>query len=377
MPDITLNNLVKIFPYETAGLFASKREKERLALQKSAPYTTNEGVVAVQHFSLEMKSGDFVVLLGPSGCGKSTVLRMVAGLEEPTLGTVCFDGKDMAEVPPEDRNAAMVFQNYSLYPHLNVFDNIAFPLRNAHMVRSKLEEKVNEAAALMNLTDKLSRIPFELSGGERQRVALARSLVRNPDLFLMDEPFSNLDAPMRASLREYVRQMHRRTGATVLYVTHDRQEALSLATKLVVMEDGIIRQQGTPSELYNHPASAYVAGFLSLPHLNHFEGLQVKRETVSVGGFAVSAAGIPDGTEVSVGIRPSDIIPGEGEYSGTVRFAEPNGPDTVLHIDCGGTELTALVSGSQAVNGFTPNSALHFGIKEKRILFFDRDGNVL
>lgn len=376
MPEIKLNDLVKIFPYETAGLFASKQKKERIALQHSAPYTTNEGVVAVQHFSLEIESGGFVVLLGPSGCGKTTVLRMIAGLEEPTLGTVTFDGKDMAAVAPEDRNAAMVFQNYSLYPHLNVFDNIAFPLKNAHVCRAELEERVREAAELMKLTDKLKRLPFELSGGERQRVALARSLVRNPELFLMDEPFSNLDAPLRASLREYVRQMHRNTGATFVYVTHDRLEALSLATKLVVMEDGIIHQQGTPAELYNHPADSYVAGFLALPELNLYEKLHVRDRTVSVGGVKVPAPGAPDGAEVSVGIRPSDVRLGEGEYVGTVRYTEPSGSDTVVRIDCGGTELVALAPGT-LTGGFFPNSKLRFGIKEDRVLLFDADGKTL
>lgn len=377
MPEIILNDLVKIFPYETAGLLASKRRKAKLAQQRSAAYTTNEGVVAVQHFSLEIKTGDFVVLLGPSGCGKTTVLRMIAGLEEPTLGTVTFDGKDMADVPPEDRNTAMVFQNYSLYPHLNVFDNIAFPLKNAHIIRAELEEKVREAAELMKLGDKLSRLPFELSGGERQRVALARSLVRNPDLFLMDEPFSNLDAPMRANLREYVKQMHRKTGASFVYVTHDRLEALSLATKLVVMEDGIIHQQGRPGELYNRPVDAYVAGFLGLPLLNKFDGLHVKNGTVSVGGFTVPVHGISEGTEVSVGIRPSDVIPCEGEFTGRVRYTEPNGSDTVVHIDCGGTELIALLSGLQSGTEFFPNSSVRFGIRADRVLFFDPEGKTL
>ena len=377
MPQIILDDLVKIYPYAQTGLFASKRKKELLEQQKSAPYTTNEGVVAVQHFSLTVEQGDFTVLLGPSGCGKTTVLRMIAGLEEPTLGKVLFDGKNMEGVSPEERNAAMVFQNYSLYPHLNVYDNIAFPLRNAHVLRSELEERVASAAELLKLTGKLKRLPSELSGGERQRVALARSLVRKPGIFLMDEPFSNLDAPLRASLRAAVKEMHRSTGASFVYVTHDRLEALSLATKLVVIQDGIIRQQGRPAALYNSPADLYTAQFLALPSLNVFRELKVSGGCVRLFGLQIPVRGAGENAALTAGVRPSDIILGSGEAEASVKYSEPSGSDFLVRLDYNGSEILALQPASSSPASYPRGSRVRFGVSPAKVLLFDKDGRAI
>lgn len=249
MSRLELQDLVKIYPFaQVKGLFGRKQQKEILEKQRAMPYTTNEGVIAVQKVSLTIPEGTFVVLLGESGCGKTTLLRMIAGLERPTLGEVLFDGEPVTDLPPEERNVAMVFQNYSLYPHFTVFDNIAFPLRNLHMPREELEKTVFEAADMLKMRERLDHLPAQLSGGEQQRVAIARALVRKPEIFLMDEPFSNLDPPLRAELRAQVKRIHNVLGKTILYVTHDESEAFSLGERIIVMKDGMVVKDTTPQE---------------------------------------------------------------------------------------------------------------------------------
>lgn len=272
MAELEFNNVVKIYPFidPKKHFFDRKKAKKALEEQRRMPYLTNEGVIAVQEFSLSVERGDFVVLYGPSGCGKSTVLRMIAGLTDVTLGTLTIDGEDMEGALPEERDVAMVFQEYSLYPHFTVAQNIAFPLRNLHLPREQVERKVELMLRLLELTGVKNERPATLSGGEMQRTAIGRALIRRPKIFLMDEPFSNLDAPLRMKLRVLVKRVHQELGTTFIYVTHDMQEALSLATKLVVMKDGMIVQEGTPQEIYRNPADTDAASMIGFPAINLF-----------------------------------------------------------------------------------------------------------
>ena len=304
MGTIELQEILKIFPYaQVKGVFSRKKKQELLEKQHSMPYTTNEGVVVLQHVNVTIEDGEFVVLLGPSGCGKTTLLRIIAGLEDPTLGAVYFSGQDVTHLPPEDRDVAMVFQNYSLYPHLSVFDNIAFTLRTQHMPRVQMNKTVLEMGELLRISECMDRLPSQLSGGQLQRVAIARALVRKPKLFLLDEPFSNLDAQLRASLRQLVKKIHATLGTTFIYVTHDQQEALLMGQRILVMRDGIIVQDGTPGEIYNHPADIHCALTLGSPQMNLFSDLEEKDGKISLMNVVIDA---PEGT-VHVGIRPVHV----------------------------------------------------------------------
>ncbi|MBP3520344.1 MAG: ATP-binding cassette domain-containing protein [Oscillospiraceae bacterium] len=253
-PDIELKELVKIYPFVKVGIFDRKRQREALEKQRAMPYLTNEGVIAVQHINLSIPAGSFVSILGPSGCGKTTLLRMLSGLEKPSAGEVWFGDRLMNGLPPEEWNAAMVFQSYNLYPHLTVFDNIAFPLRSLHMPREELEETVTGAAELLQIDHLLDRLPGDLSGGEQQRTAIGRAIVRKPDLFLLDEPFSNLDAPMRSALGAAIKRLHASLGATFLYVTHDEREAVSLGERILVMEEGKLVRDVPAGEYFSQQA---------------------------------------------------------------------------------------------------------------------------
>lgn len=236
-----------------------------LEMTKLSKTFAHADVPAVDGLSLQAERGDFVAIIGPSGCGKSTTLRLVAGLETPDAGTVRVDGRDVTALPPSERDVAMVFQDFALYPHLSVYENIAFPLKARRTPRREVAERVRETAGLLGIEELLGRKPSQLSGGQKQRVALGRALVRKPALFLMDEPLSNLDAHLRAQMRVELARLHRETGATILHVTHDRTEARALATKAVVMDHGRVQQVGTPDDLRRHPQNAFVAGFMNAP----------------------------------------------------------------------------------------------------------------
>ena len=233
---------------------------------------TFKGPPAVKDVNLEVREGEFLVLLGPSGCGKTTTLRIVAGLEKPTEGDVFIGDSSVNEVPPKDRDIAMVFQSYALYPHMTVHDNLAFPLRMRKYSKSEIEERVSKAAEILEITDLLRRRPKELSGGQRQRVALGRAIVRNPKVFLMDEPLSNLDAKLRVQTRVELKNLQRRIGTTTIYVTHDQAEAMTLADRVAVMKQGVIQQVGPPTDVYAHPANRFVAGFMGSPAMNFLDG---------------------------------------------------------------------------------------------------------
>lgn len=274
---------------------------------------------AVDNFNLEIQEGEFIIFVGPSGCGKSTTLRMIAGLEEITDGEISIDGTIVNKVHPKDRNIAMVFQNYALYPHMTVFENMAFSLKLKHVPKEEIRKKVNEAATILGITALLDRKPKALSGGQRQRVALGRAIVRNPAVFLMDEPLSNLDAKLRVQMRTEITNLHKRLNATVIYVTHDQVEAMTMGTRIVVMEGGVIQQIASPYELYRQPSNMFVAGFIGSPAMNFFNGRAIKDKDgikVSISGFkllltAEKAKAVEDGgyleQEVIVGVRPEHI----------------------------------------------------------------------
>ncbi len=272
----------------------------------------NADFLSVTDFDLEIEKGEFIVFVGPSGCGKSTTLRMLAGLEEITSGDLSIDGVRVNDVHPKDRDIAMVFQNYALYPHMSVADNISFGLKIAKMPKDEIEEKVKWAADILGLTDYLKRKPKDLSGGQRQRVALGRAIVRNPKVFLMDEPLSNLDAKLRVSMRNEITKLHRDLNATTVYVTHDQVEAMTMADRIVVLKDGIIQQIGTPMDLYNKPANLFVAGFIGAPQMNFFNVTVEGEELVFEDGTKIE---LNEGTkkrlepkkEFVLGIRPEHV----------------------------------------------------------------------
>jgi len=288
-------------------------------------------VEVIPHVDLEIEDGEFVVFVGPSGCGKSTLLRLIAGLEDVSGGAIEIDGVDVAKDPPAKRGLSMVFQSYALYPHMSVRNNIAFPLKMAGESREVINSKVKKAAATLNLTSYLDRRPGQLSGGQRQRVAIGRAIVREPKAFLFDEPLSNLDAALRGQMRIEITQLHQSLKTTMVYVTHDQIEAMTMADKIVVLNAGNIEQVGSPLELYNHPANLFVAGFIGSPRMNL---------------ISPPPKGL-DGAK-TIGVRPEDIelARDKGDWSGKVRIAEHLGSDTFFHIDVDGIgAITARAPG--------------------------------
>lgn len=321
------------------------------------------GFEAVKDFNLEIEDKEFIIFVGPSGCGKSTTLRMIAGLEEITTGDLFIDGKRMNEVEPKDRDIAMVFQNYALYPHMTVFDNMAFGLKLRKVPKEEIEQKVLEAAKILDLEQLLDRRPKALSGGQRQRVAMGRAIVRNPKVFLMDEPLSNLDAKLRVQMRAEIASLHQRLGATIIYVTHDQTEAMTLGTRIVVLKDGVIQQVDTPKKLYNEPQNLFVAGFIGSPQMNFSDAVcKVHGEEVRLefGDFSIvlppqKAKKLIDGgyadKTVVMGIRPDDIDDSQIQietYGDTVIEADVTGyellgSEVLLYYTVAGVNMTARV----------------------------------
>jgi sn-glycerol 3-phosphate transport system ATP-binding protein len=310
------------------------------------------GVEAVKGVSLAIPDGAFTVLLGPSGCGKSTLLRMIAGLETVTGGTVSIGGRNVNQVEPAERDIAMVFQNYALYPHMSVYDNMAYGLRNRGVPRRDIEHRVMEAAKLLAIGDFLKRKPRELSGGQRQRVAMGRAIVREPQAFLFDEPLSNLDAKLRVQMRIEIRRLHNRLKATSIFVTHDQIEAMTMADTIVVMNQGRVEQVGAPAEVYRFPASRFVATFIGSPAMNLLPGRVAAPGQVEAAGgriaFDVAAFPIEPGRDVEVGIRPEDLRLG-ADGTGTLAFArdftEELGATRLLHGTAGDAAVVIALSG--------------------------------
>jgi len=307
-------------------------------------------VQAVFDFNLEVADGELIVLVGPSGCGKSTTLRMVAGLEDITSGRLIIDGKDVTAMPAKDRDIAMVFQSYALYAHMTVYENMAFSLTLRKEDPNVIHEKVLAAAEILGLTDQLNKKPKQLSGGQRQRVAMGRAIVRKPKVFLFDEPLSNLDAKLRGATRREILLLHKRLGATMLYVTHDQTEALTLADRIVCMSMGYVQQIGTPLELYDTPANVFVASFIGLPPMNMFEG-RVENGKIVAEGFEYPLSESERellegeaGKPIILGVRPENVVPDEAGYlEMEVTLNENLGQNTLVHGKVGGHKVTAKV----------------------------------
>ena len=342
-------------------------------------------VRAVDNANIVVEDKEFVVLVGPSGCGKSTTLRMVAGLEDITEGELYIDGEMMNDIPPKDRNIAMVFQNYALYPHMTVYENMAFGLRIKKVEKTEIDRRVHEAARILDIEKLLDRKPKALSGGQRQRVAVGRAIVRNPKVFLFDEPLSNLDAKLRVQMRAELSDLHLRLNATMIYVTHDQVEAMTMANKIVVMKDGKIQQIGAPLYLYNHPVNKFVAGFIGSPPMN-FLSVKVQEEgggiTLDEGTFKIKPA--PEhveylrkyvGKEVYFGIRPEDLTFSEhtgGENSMTVKITvvEPLGADIHLWLT---TNTQPLVARTEPHREFKVGDSVTFIPHLDKARYFDKE----
>jgi len=289
------------------------------------------GTKAVHETSLSIEEGEFMVFVGPSGCGKSTLLRMVAGLEDITEGEITLDGNLINEVDPSERDIAMVFQNYALYPHMNVYNNLAYGLKNRGIDKKDIEQKVNEAAKLLQISDYLERKPSMLSGGQRQRVAMGRAIVRNPKIFLFDEPLSNLDAKLRIQMRLEIKKLQQKVGVTSIFVTHDQTEAMTLADKLAVINNGVIEQLATPIEIYNNPKSLFVAGFIGSPQMNFIEG-ELKNNTLSAEGFEIKNIKSDFNGDIMLGIRPEHLSQSDnGLINLNVDLVEQLGSDNLVY----------------------------------------------
>ncbi|WIJ26388.1 ABC transporter ATP-binding protein [Devosia sp. RR2S18] len=339
----------------------------------------NYGVTPVIHgVDIDIADGEFVILVGPSGCGKSTLLRMIAGLEDVTRGTIAIDGRTVNNLEPKDRDIAMVFQNYALYPQMTVAQNMGFALEIQGIKRDEIKRKVDEAAAILSLQSLLDRKPAQLSGGQRQRVAMGRAIVRQPKVFLFDEPLSNLDAKLRVQMRAEIKSLHQRLGTTIVYVTHDQIEAMTMADKIVVMNGGRVEQVGSPLELYDHPQNKFVAGFLGSPAMNFISG------TLIAEGMRLSDATVlplqqqlPQSSkdEVEFGIRPEHIeVVAEGGLSARVLLIEPTGAETHVVLDAAGQEITAVFRDRLAV---APGDIIQVAFSVGRGHFFGSDGNRL
>ena len=347
-------------------------------------------VVAVPDFSLEIADKEFIVFVGPSGCGKSTTLRMIAGLEEISGGEMYIGDRLINDVPPKDRDIAMVFQNYALYPHMTVYDNMAFGLKLRKVPKDEIDKKVREAARILDLEKLLDRKPKALSGGQRQRVAMGRAIVRNPKVFLMDEPLSNLDAKLRVQMRIEISKLHENLGATIIYVTHDQTEAMTLGTRIVVMKDGVVQQVDTPQNLYNTPCNQFVAGFIGSPQMNFMDALvnvNGNDVTLKVGEHVLKVPaskkqalidGGYDGKTVVLGIRPEDVHDSQAFISNSpesvikskIKVYELLGAEVFLYFDLEGTQMTARVNPRTTLR--TGDDAV-FALDMEKIHLFDKD----
>ena len=373
MASVQLNNIKKVYPY-ISGEDKKKNKKKNAdePEKKINLQITDEGVVAVQQFSLDIKDKEFIVLVGPSGCGKSTTLRMVAGLEEISGGELIIDGKVMNDVAPKDRDIAMVFQNYALYPHMTVYENMAFSLKLRHTAKEEIDKKVREAARILDITQYLERKPKALSGGQRQRVAIGRAIVRAPKVMLMDEPLSNLDAKLRNEMRAEIIKLRQRIDTTFMYVTHDQTEAMTLGDRIVIMRDGYIQQIGTPQEVFNHPSNLFVAGFIGMPVMNFFDA-ELKREGdkyfVELSGEKVqldekkTARLLNKNVQsqpITLGVRPEHTHISNNGIPAKVDVSEMMGSSVHLHVNANGRDVIIIVPTLDMENNYNYGDLVHF-----------------
>ena len=347
------------------------------------------GYKAVQNFNMEIADKEFIIFVGPSGCGKSTTLRMIAGLEDISSGEFRIDGKLMNDVEPKDRDIAMVFQNYALYPHMTVYDNMAFGLKLRKVPKDEIDKQVKEAARILDLSALLDRKPKALSGGQRQRVAMGRAIVRNPKVFLMDEPLSNLDAKLRVQMRVEIAKLHQRLGTTIIYVTHDQTEAMTLGTRIVVMKDGVVQQVDTPQNLYDKPQNLFVAGFMGSPQMNFLDGVvSINGENVTINCAGVDIPLPPakakklieggyDGKTVTFGIRPEDVYDSEmfietakASFEATVKVYELLGAEVYLYFELDEFPITARVDPRTTAR---PGDTIKVAFDVEKIHVFDKE----
>jgi len=349
MATVQLKNIKKVYPISEE----QKKEKRK----KTNLEITEEGVVAVQSFNLDIADKEFIVLVGPSGCGKSTTLRMVAGLEDISGGELVIDGKVVNDVAPKDRDIAMVFQSYALYPHMTVYENMAFSLKLRKVPKEEIDKKVREAAEILDITQYLNRKPKALSGGQRQRVAIGRAIVRAPKVMLMDEPLSNLDAKLRNEMRAEIIKLRNRIDATFIYVTHDQTEAMTLGDRIVIMKDGSVQQIGTPQEVFNHPANLFVAGFIGMPVMNFFDA-QLEKEDgkyyVKLDKYMVELDADKQkrlkkldvqSQPVILGVRPEHTEVASKGVEATVEVSEMMGSSIHLHANADGHDVFSKETG--------------------------------
>ena len=395
MSEVVLKNVKKVYP-NAPGSKKKKKKAEDAQDGKANLVVTEDGVVAVHDFNIEIADKEFIVLVGPSGCGKSTTLRMIAGLEDITAGEVIIDGKVVNDVAPKDRDIAMVFQNYALYPHMTVYDNMAFSLKLRKVDKETIDKKVREAAEILDITQYLDRKPKALSGGQRQRVAIGRAIVREPKVFLMDEPLSNLDAKLRNQMRAEIIKLRQRINTTFIYVTHDQTEAMTLGDRIVIMKDGFVQQIGTPQEVFNHPANIFVAGFIGTPQMNFFDAVLTRTGD----RFAVTACGAvftpsddkqaallksnAQSGPVTLGVRPEHIVlcaPGtEGAIHATVDVSEMMGSSIHLHANVQGKDVVMVISTvdlpAEHAQGFHYGEEVDFTFAGSVMHVFDSESGV-
>ena len=385
MATVQLKNIKKVYPYISGEQKKSKKKADDQPQKKINLQITDEGVVAVQQFSLDIADKEFIVLVGPSGCGKSTTLRMVAGLEEITDGELLIDGKLVNDIPPKDRDIAMVFQNYALYPHMTVYENMAFSLKLRHVPKAEIDKKVKEAAEILDITQYLNRKPKALSGGQRQRVAIGRAIVRAPKVMLMDEPLSNLDAKLRNEMRAEIIKLRKRIDTTFIYVTHDQTEAMTLGDRIVIMKDGYIQQIGTPQEVFNHPANLFVAGFIGMPVMNFFDAKLVREGSkyfVEVGGYRQELS--PDkeerllnhdvqSQEITLGVRPEHTDVNDEGVAARVDVAEMMGSSVHLHVNAEGHDVIIIVPTVDMKGNYEMGDTVHFSFDGKVAHVFSKE----
>ena len=379
MASLTLKNIKKIYPHNGDDAKKAKKKKkgDQPEEKKVNLQITDKGVVAVQEFNLEIADKEFIVLVGPSGCGKSTTLRMIAGLEDISEGELYIGDRLVNDVAPKDRDIAMVFQNYALYPHMTVYDNIAFALKLRHTPKDEIDRKVKEAAEILDITQYLGRKPKAMSGGQRQRVAIGRAIVREPQVLLMDEPLSNLDAKLRNQMRAEIIKLRQKINTTFIYVTHDQTEAMTLGDRIVIMKDGFVQQVGTPQQVFNHPYNLFVAGFIGTPQMNFFNDAKLVKVD---GKYAVELGGIKTilsedkqaaltknnvaEQDIVLGVRPEHITLEKSGYEGKVDVSELMGSTVHLHVESLGRDVVMVVSTmnmtAAEVAGLSHGSAVHY-----------------
>ena len=409
MSSVTLKNIKKIYPFSGDDIKVNKRKEKKLQrLQKKDPdayaayleeqdskaklQTTEQGVIAVQEFNLEIADKEFVVLVGPSGCGKSTTLRMIAGLEEISEGELYIGDRLVNDIAPKDRDIAMVFQNYALYPHMTVYENMAFALKLRHTPKDELDRRVKEAAEILDITQYLGRKPKALSGGQRQRVAIGRAIVRDPKVMLMDEPLSNLDAKLRNQMRAEIIKMRERIDTTFVYVTHDQTEAMTLGDRIVIMKDGFIQQIGTPQQVFNHPYNLFVAGFIGSPQMNFFDAKLIKvngKYAVELSGHVVElaedkqarlAANNVEEQDITLGVRPEHMLLTDDGITAKIEVNELMGSSVHLHVDINGKDVIVIVSTMEMtgaeVAALAANSEIKIGFHSNVCHVFNKETGI-